>query len=323
MGNSTRKLQDVVDFISTMGDLSPYMPAAGFSTLLATNIANSVVNDLLSQRFNWKFNRIQVPAFYTNSLQQDNAAANSNIGWLENACIVDINNTSLPKPIFWIEAVRDLQRTSFQFGRPAKICWLPNDQMTQDVWPGAAKTYTNPVGAVTTPSNPPTNIRDAHNNILLLTTFGVTGSSAPDAGANALVGATVNDGTCVWTVLDPKAQGFRISPLPPQAGLVYQVLPVAQARPPRFTSLQQTLDPIPDDYSQYFDAGFIAYAHRHATAPEVKKRFDAERSKWLQAMADACRQGDRERDDAGFVPDHGVMQSEGCIQPRADYPFAL
>lgn len=327
MGNSTVKLQDVADFVSTMGDVAAVIPVGGFSTVMAFNIANAVMNELLSERFNWKWNRIQVAPFLTNSLQPDYANVSlATVGWLEDCAIVDINNTTaLRKPIYWLECKRDLARSSFQFGRPAKICWLPNDQMETGVWPGAGVTYANPLGALVTPSNPLTNILDPHGNILVLTTFGVTGLVTADAGANAVVGATVNDGTCVWTVANPKAQGFRIWPVPPQTGLVYQVNPVAQMRPVRFTSMRQTLDPIPDDYSNWFQDGFIAYAHRHSPAPAVRGRFEEMKRNWLEAIIKARGQGDRERDDAGFIPDRGIMDqtSNAPIGPANPFgPFS-
>lgn len=323
MGNSTTKLQDVIDYTSTIGDLSPMMKAGGFSNLMALTIANDVMTELLSERFNWKFNRMIVPPFQTNSFQQDYASINQkNIGWLEHAIAIDINNTALPKPIWWLKAVKDLERTSFQFGRPAKVCWQNNDQLVQGVWPGAGQAYVNPLGAVSAPSNPPTNILDANGNILVLTTYGVTGVAAPAAPAASASGVTVADGTCVWTVADPKAQGIRLSPMPPQTGITYQIYIVAQARPLKFATLAQLLDPIPDDYALHFRNGFIAYCHRHSTAPVVKARFKEAREEWLKSMAMAARQGDREDTDAGFIPDSGLMDSpSGAIPIGPAWPY--
>lgn len=316
-----KKLQQVVDFASTIGDLSPVLRAGGYSTEPAMTIASDVMTELLSERFNWKFNRMIVPPFLTNSWQQDYVSAVNNIGWLEHAAAIDINNTSLPKPIYWPECVRDLERISIQSGRPSKVCWLPNDQLVQDVWPGAQKTYTNPLGQVQTPTNPNTNILDANGNILLLTTYGITGNVAPVLAAAAAVGATVNDGTCVWTKVDPKAQGFRLSPIPPQQGNVFQLHIIAQKKPVLFTSLDQTIDPIPDDFAKYFQDGFIAYCHRHSAAPLVRNRFEQMRADWLQSLARARGQGDRERDDAGFVPDKGIMSGGGNIPIGPGWPY--
>jgi hypothetical protein len=309
MGNSTVKLQDVADYVSTIGDLSTGLPVGGFTNLLAQSIANDVMTELLSERFNFKFNRMVVTPFYTNSLQQDYVGLLTNIGWLEHAICVDINNTALPKPIQQLEVKRDLERTSYQYGIPAKVCWLPNDQLVQGTWPGAGQTYTNPLGATAMPNNPTTNILDKNGNILYLTTYGTTGLTAPFLAADATVGSTVNDGTCVWTKADPKAQGFRLSPLPPQQGIVFQVCIFAQARPVRFTSMAQTLDPITDDCAKYFQDGFIAIAHRHTTAPVVRARYEKLRADWIESVMQAVRQNNRESTDVGFYPDRGIVQS--------------
>jgi hypothetical protein len=322
MGNSTIKLQQVVDYTKTIGDLMTTMPVGGFSNLLSLAIANDVMTEFLSQRFNFKFNRVIVNPFYTISYQQDYVGTTTTIGWLEHSVAIDINNTQKPKPIFPIEAKKDLERTSQQFGRPLKVCWLPNDQLVQDVWPGAAQKFTNPLGAIQTPTNPITNIRDANGNILYLTTYGTTGGVAPVLAANAAVGATVADGTCVWTKADPKAQGFRLSPLPPQSGVVYQVYIIAQARPLRFTSMDQLLDPITDDFAKFFQDGFIAYAHRHSTAPVVTARFEQKKADWLQAISTALGQADREQTDIGITPDRNIMQDCGLAMPVGPaWPF--
>lgn len=325
MGNSTVSLQSVVDYVNTIGDLMTQMPVGGFTNSLAQSIANDVMSEFLAQRFNWKFNRIIIPPFPTISWQQDYATINlKTLGWLEHGVAVDINNTALPKPIFWLTVKRDLELTSNAFGQPNKVCWLPNDQLTQGVWPGAQQTYTQPIGATQTPSNPKTVILDANGNILVLTTFGITGNVAPAAPAQSAAGVTVNDGTCIWTVADPKAQGFRLSPLPPQSGVVYQIYLIGQAKPTRFTSMEQMIDPIPDDYEKAFKDGFIALAHRHSTAPVVRARAETMRKQWLESLQEAKGQGDREEDDAMFVPTRTVIDSYGYSQqPSAMWPYPL
>jgi hypothetical protein len=322
MPNSTVTLQNVVDYVSTIGDLMAQLPAGGFSNLQALGLANDVIADLISKRFNWKFNRLVVTPFLTNSLQQDYCTiATKNIGWVESAAAVDINNSALPKPISPVLAVQDIELTSMSLGKPVRVCWMPNDQLVQGTWPGATQTYTNPLGAATTPYNPPTNIKDANGNILILTTYGVTGLVAPVLAASSPSGTTVNDGTCVWTVADPKAQGFRIWPLPPQRGTTYQVNVFAQARAPRFTVMSQVLDPLPDDYEHYFKQGYIAHCTKHSTAPVVRARATEEIQLWLKATEDACKQGDRETSGACITPESSIMDPNPSSPIDASWPF--
>jgi hypothetical protein len=185
MGNSTKTLQNIVDSVTSIGDLALNLPVGGWGNEPSLTIANDVMTELLSKKFPWKWNRKVVAPFYTNTLQHDYAQVSlTDIGWIENASLIDINSTSLPKRLEWLEAVRDLARSSQSAGRPMKICWLPNDQLVQGVWPGAGKVYTNPVGAIALPDNPTTNILDANGNILVLTTYGITGGVAPLAIAS-------------------------------------------------------------------------------------------------------------------------------------------
>jgi hypothetical protein len=216
-------------------------------------------------------------------------------------------------------------------GWPARYCWFPNDQLEQGVWPGPGVTYTNPLSVQSTPTNPLTNILDADGNILVLTKWGTTGNVPPialpwidpiypDEPENWPVGQIIVDGTCEWTVADPKAQGFRFYPRPPQGGQVWLVRLFVQKKAPYFTRLNQKLDPIPDDQSKWFRDGFVAYAHRYSSNPQVKIRFEAMHQHWIQAMAQETRQNDREDESKGFYPAQGVM-SPSYVQDQGPYPY--
>lgn len=327
MGSSTVTVQSIVDFVSSMGELQPLLPVGGYATNTALTIATDVMNDMIAQRFNWKWNRMKIPPWYTISWQQDYAQLSASlwtspIGWLEGAYWIDINNTSLPKPTWPIEVNRDLETTSISGNPPAKICWHLNSQLVQGTWPGAFKVYTNPLGALITPTNPPTNILDANGNILILTTYGTTGATPPAVTAGSPEGATVNDGSCVWTVAGPYSQGFRLKPLPPQQGVVYQVNVIGQMKaPPQFTSMQQQINPVPDDHASWFRQGFKAYCYQMSPNPQNQMQFPKMRQLWLAAMEGALQQNDREIDNAGFIPDRTVVAPQGGIDIGPANPY--
>jgi hypothetical protein len=259
MGNSTTTLQDVMDSIATIGDLTTvFNSTGGWADQPAVTIGNDVMQELISVRYPWKWNRIKVPPFPLTSLQQDYAGTLKNVGWLENSIRIDINNSTVPPPTWPVYAVRDLEMSNVQSGFPYQVCWFYNRDLEYGAWPGPNKAYMQPIGAQSAPENPPTNITDASGNILALTTYGTTGANAPDAGAAASIGATVNDGTCVWTVMDPDAQGFRFHPIPPTTGQVWLMRIFAQKKAPPITSLIQILDPVPDDEIKWFRDGCIA-----------------------------------------------------------------
>lgn len=327
MGSSTVSIQSIIDYVSSMGELGPVMPTGGYSVTMALGIATDTMLELIAQRFNWKWNRMKVRPFYTSSWEQDYAqlAQTNPIGWLESAYWIDINNTALPKPTYPIETVRDLDVTSISGNPPAKLAWYPNNQLIQGVWPGPNQKYTQPLGAVITPTNPPINILDANNNILILTTYGTTGGVAPVLPVNSLENATVNDGSCVWTVAGPNSQGFRLKPLPPQQGVVYQVNVIAQMQaPPAFTVPSQLINPVPDDYAHWFRQGYIAGCYKMSANPQMRAQYYGPRGlheSWLGAMDGAMKQGDREPDNCGFVPDRSVIAPQGGIDIGPANPY--
>jgi hypothetical protein len=331
------RIQDVVDEVAVIGDLTPVLKeTGGYASQPALTIANTVMSELLSERFPWKWNRVKIPPFTLTPIQQDYASLNIHeIGWLENGIRIDINNTQVPPPSWRVTAVRDLEVDNSIGGFPGEVCWFYNHLMEYGAWPGPGMVYTNPIGQNAVNNNPPTNIYDAYENILVLTKYGTTGlippvpppwtppPNDPDAEEpdNYPVGVVIVDGTCEWTVADPMAQGFRFTPRPPYGGNVWLMRIFAQRRtPPRFTSLSEYIDPIPDDYSKWFTDGFIAYSHRYSSNPAVAGRFELKRQQWADAAFAAARQGDREDESKGFFPDQGVM-SPNYIQDQGPYPY--
>jgi hypothetical protein len=336
--NSTVKLQDVVDYAKTIGDIAPALESkvGGYSTKPILMIANAVAAELLgSSAFPWKFNRMVVPMFLTTSWQQDYAQNVTTMAWMEHTFAVDINSSAIPKPHWTLEAVRDLEATSVQWGIPAKVSWLPNDQLTYGVWgspvvgsltnitnPGPSVVIQNPLGVNSAPINPITQIVDANGNLLTIKIYGTCGLTAPVLPANSAAGTTVVDGSVTWVVMNPKAYGFRIWPIPPQASVVYAINVIAQMKPPVFTALSQTLEPIPDDFAIYFQTGFVAQCYRHSPDPKVRARFASEWAVWKDSLMNAVRRGDREKDDATFYPSRSVMDTGFIVDVGPLNPYA-
>lgn len=340
MPSSTVSLQNVIDDAFRFGDLKPVLQTGGSSMEPALTIANIVMAELCSRQYNWKWNSFLVTPFQTISWQNDYAVPGiTTLGWLENGVVIDINSSQIPKRKFKLEVVKDLQPTSDSYGRPFQVCWLKNALLQYGTWgtglnvpntnytgqtnPGPNVVYTQPLGAATTPSNPITQIKDPNGNYQVLTTYGTCGGSAPSwPAASASAGTTTNDGTCVWTVIDPYGQGFRLQMIPAQAGVVWQVLLRAQNIPVRFTSLAQFLDPLPDDFSQYFMQGFRAYCYQRSPEDKVRAKFDTEYKLWLKALVDAQRQDDQEVDSWGAYPSTDFLGGVDFPYPGPAWPFA-
>ena len=356
--NSTITLLEIIDDAETLGDVAPALAVGGRSQAPALSIANDVMLAMIQggpdgRPFNWKWNRFNVPAFLTISWQQDYFIPGLvQLGWLESAWASNINQTSVPKQNVPVEVHKDLEVTYAQTGYPAKLCWIPNDQMQTGTWgvaplgptannpngvvngfgpnagglqnPGPFVIYTNPLGILQTPTNATTCITDPNGNLWLLTTYGTCGATQPTWPTSPVyptfispttTATTVVDGSCVWTAINPKGQGIRLSPIPPQTGIVWLIQPVGQMRAPKITSVNQLLNPIPDDYITYFKQGFFAECFRRNPDQKVRSKYAQEREMWLTALDRAVKQGDRELDDFGFYPGQQIMDTGWSYQP--------
>jgi hypothetical protein len=357
-GNSTITLQEVVDDASTLGDVAPALATGGFSMSPALSIANDVMQAIINggnigQPYNWKWNRYNLPPFPTNSLQQDYFIPGLvNIGWLESAWAVNINQTSVPKQKFPLEIDKDLLVSDDQGTYMGKAAWLPNNMLLTGTWgaaplgptagnpsgqttvagpnqsgqqnPGPGVIYTNPIGTLVTPYNATTAIADQYGNLWCLTTYGTCGNSTPAFPASPvyptlrnpnLIATTVTDGSCVWTAINPKGQGIRLSPVPPQSGVVWLIQIVGQMIAPRFTNLSQYLNPLPDNWETHFKQGFFAQCYRRNPDPKVRAKFPQEWQMWLETLDKAVRQADREPDDFGFYPSSMILDTGWGFNP--------
>lgn len=315
MGNSTISLEECFDYVAGKSVPDPRARTGGYGTRLAIRLGNDTLNDLISQRFNWKFNRsaprILSPykgiSIYTNSYQQDYPLVGiTDIAWLEDCTVVDINNTSVPPPLRSATVVKQLSRMGQWVGNGPlignqSINWMYNKDMAFGQWPGAGMTY-SPLITAQVVQNPIMSMIDANENLLIVTTFGTTGTVAPVLPAESDEGTTVVDGSVVWTVVAPNGQGFRIGPLPGPTGPVYQFTPYYQKVSPQFLNLQQMIDPFPDDYSTTFMRGLEFQCKGASDNPAFRKEFKEDYPLWLNEMEGAKKQGDRENNAYGAIP---------------------
>lgn len=350
---TTLKIQDIVNQVRVHPVLSPVFntPTGGSTQEPALTIANEVFQHIFGSSDPWKFNEILLPQFYTNSYQQDYALINGdgtsveNLGFLQSGDVLDINNQGLPKTNPQIEVVRQMPRLAALSYQPwaagipkFQVCWLYNNQLYYGTWgaaptgnntrgnnPQASQVITSPLGQGNSqPSNPISQIQDANGNLLVLTTYGTTGSSAPSLPANSAPGTPVTDGSVVWTVVDPLGAGIRIGPVPTQSGTVWQFNLRGQAKPPAYiTSLSSTLAPIPDEYSYLFRQGFITVAYRYSPEEKVRARYAEEMAVWKQTFNEARIQSDREPESFAFVPANGIIApiGNGCSQISPGNPW--
>jgi hypothetical protein len=349
---STKTIQYFIDSAKSFGDIEPILNVGGWSPEPALTIANDVANAMLAESFPYKWNAFNLPFFYTNSWQQDYAlvypdgiTSVTNLAWLQEGTAININSSSIPKATQPVEVGRtQAKNTSAVWSNnifTTPLCtasFLPNYLLTYGTWgdpdvgtttlgnnPQPNQVITNPLGQPSQPDNPCTQIIDFSGNFLLLTGYGTTGNAAPDATSNATIGMQVTDGTCTWTVLDPQGFGIRINPVPSQTGVVWQIGLVGQMTPPIFTTVNQTIAPIPDDYAPHFRAGFIAQCYRYSPESKVRAKFQDEWNMWLKSLRESRAKSDRERDEHSFIPQKVIGAGAGGGRGSylgAAWPFA-
>lgn len=310
MGNSTYTLQSIFDIAKTKGIPIPTDQPGGYGTRLALKVGNDVMSAIVAERFNPKWNRATALPFLTNSYQQDYPQVGlSNIGWLENADRVDINNTQFPKPTNLppVRVVRQLPVTSLATWPPCLISWYYNQELQYGTWPGIHKTFNPLLTAGPVIQNPIMSMKDANGNLLIVTTLGTTGTVAPVLPANSAEGATVNDGSVVWTVVAPMSQGFRVSPLPGATGPVWQFSVYYQMLLQKMTTLQSLINPIPDDQSYIFQNGLEWMCKMSSPSPQDRAEGMKNYPLWIESLVKLLKQNDREVDAYAMLPADGVV----------------
>jgi hypothetical protein len=335
MGNSSLTIETILDEQAAMGIYDPRSAPSGFNLALILRLANDTMADLITERFNWKFNRALANPFLTNSFQQDyplpaSALPGGPIGWGDDCDKIDINNTMIPKPVNVPGAPkwkRNLPRAAAQvngiIGGPTAIAWMYNLDMSYGTWPGASTVFSPLITTGAVAQNPIMNFIDANGNFLILTGFGTTGLTQPIAAVNAAEGVTVTDGTCTWMVVSGTSQGFRIWPLPSGTGPVYQMIPSYQLDPPQFTALANTINPIPNSYARHFRRAFAYQCKGASSNPADKQEFLREYPMWLEGLKKMPQDADKEENAYGLVPATSPVDNiwPGNYRYTADQPL--
>jgi hypothetical protein len=341
---SSITLQEVVDYARSFSECNPILPAGGYTFEPALTFANDVLQKILSQGLNWRWNASYVPLFLSNSLQQDYITNLTDVGWLTSAFRIDINNNTntgnlCPKPLFLMETNRDMGLTPYQ-GNPSIVCFIPNNQCNFGTWT-ANTVYNCGYGTSGSPQTPIQQIVDANGNMLFLDTsimgltpnvqgyqgtniplptpnpynstganFGTSGSTAPELPPASPPGTTVPDGTLTWTVANPNGFAIRVNPLPAEGGFTWLFWIVYQRRAPRFKYLDQTISPVPDDLAYLFREGFVAKCLQHANSP----RAAMQNQMWHEQIEQAIRAGEREEQAWSIFPDT-QMSGDSVLGP--------
>lgn len=309
--------------------------AAGYSTEPFLTICNEVMCRILAEGMPWKWNRKLIPPFLTVSLQQDYCTQLTDIGWLENGWIVDINNSTsnsngAPKPIRGLETVRDQLWTSTQ-SVPFNVSFIPNYQASLGLWQANTE-YGCGYGVAQLPRSPIQQFLDVNGNILYIDStnlglniespgytgttiplvtpnpYGTSGVTQPAAPPNATPGTMIADGTVVWTVADPQGYAIRMSPVPALNGLAYLAVIQYQLAPPNLLYLSSPFSPIPQNMLYVVRAGLRAALTRENDFQKGAALY----AEWEEQLTKSVRAADRQQEDFVMYPTQPIF---GTTQP--------
>lgn len=350
---STTTLQSVITQIRSYPELTPVLGTTGYTAQPALSIANRVLQKVYSQGLNWRWNRNYVNVtsgkggVLTVALQQDYITSYTDVAWMEQGWRIDINNSTnngnvAPKPIFAMEACRDIAMTSYQ-ANPFTMSFIPNNLAFYGQWQ-ANTAYGCGYGVAQVPITPIQQFVDKNGNFLYLDStvlglninspgfagtpvvlptpnpYGISGNTQPFAAANAPAGTQVTDGTVTWTVADPNGYAIRIAPIPAFSGLCWLIYPVYQRKAAIMTALTQVI-PMPDDMIFLFVDGFLAGCRDHADSSKYGEAYAV----WEQSLVTYLKAGDRETDETSFYPSEGLAgggASRLAIPLGAANPYA-
>lgn len=341
-------LQQLINEMRAYPEFIPVLGASGFTEYPALPIANELMQRILAENMPWKWNRAYVPSILTVALQQDYLTQITDIGWLEYAIRLDINNSTnnanlAPKPLFMMETVRDLLPTPAQ-SVPFNISFIPNSLATFGQWfPNTA--YGCGYGVAQVPISPIQQFVDQNGNFLYIdstvlglnlnspgftttpivlpsnSSYGVSGATQPFALSDATPGTTIQDGTVVWTVADPSGYAMRVSPLPAFSGIPWLLQPTYQRKPPTITKITgSTIAPIPPEFTYLFRQGFRAQLYEHSGSNKAEASY----AKWEEDLVVAVRSGDRQQESFTMYPGESIMGGDGYggqIGIGAAWPF--
>ncbi len=332
--NPTQTLQQIANQLKSKPEFYNLLGgAAGFSSEPFLTICNEIMSRILAENMPWKWNREIWPPFLTVSLQQDYVSNITDVGWLEDGWIVDINNSisnanGAPKPIRPMETVRDIPQSSIQ-NVPFQVCFIPNSLAVMGEWQANTE-YGCGYGVSQLPTSPIQQFLDANGNILFIDStqlgltiespgytgttikpsgfypYGTSGSTQPVAPANATPGTKIQDGTVVWTVANPNGYCLRVNPLPALNGLCWLIYVRYQAAPPALTSLQSNLNPLPMQMLYLFRAGVRAALTRENDLAAGNTAY----MEWEEQLMKALRAADRQQEEFVLYPTQRILGTD-------------
>ena len=328
-------VQTVVNLASTHLELLPLSGVGGFSNEPALSLANDVLQTILAQPLDWRFNRAEMNMLVTSPNRQDYLFAGATIfslgGSSQGAGIDLATNNALTISGSTVTIITLEQYN----GSVGDVCYIRGTGSNYDstfTQNGSSSTFGGKTYTIT-----------AINGLTITATVaggtptGTSGSAGiSDFGwlaAGTMVAINNNNAilptrhleavrtiqpystannpekVCVITDLGTGVLKIRFFPVP--GTNVWGVNLVYQKKAPLITTLAGTWTPIPDELSYVYRQGFLARGYRYLNSP----RADVEEAKLDKAIAKALGADEREVADVRLYPEIGLQTTEQFFWP--------
>lgn len=323
---STITIQQVVNLASIYTELIPYTGVGGISNEPALTIANETMEELLGYENPWKFNRKEMPSFFTMEFRQTYQFAGASAFGLDSAKGVGIDlasNNAITESGTTV-TVQFLDPHNFSVGdtmyMTGNTVAAYNSVFTQSPSNGSAWSGGWVITAV--PDNLHVQFTHASSGLANSGAPGITdfgwlesatmvdpADTAPVQGVKPLTAVRMLEPAS--TVIRPQKIAmiqdlnngvlrFRFNTVPGSNRL--QVFPVYQMKPTLLTSLSSTWAPFPDEFSYVYRQMFLAQAYRFAKSA----LYQMEYQKAQMAVNKGLGRDDREQAEEYMVPDSPI-----------------
>jgi hypothetical protein len=334
--SSTITLQSVVNLASTHLDLLPLASVGGYTDEPALSLCNDVIQTLLAEPLDWRFNRAEMNMFVASPNRQDYLFAGAtlfSLGSGQSAGIDLSSNTALS-----ISGTTVTIKTLEQYnGAVGDVCYIRgtgsnyDSTLTQNgitsSFGGCTYTITVINGltiTATVSGGTPTSTSGSAG----ITDFGwLCGVTLVNINTNTAVFPTYHpeavrniqptsvagrpEKVCVIQDLGTGVLKIRLYPVP-GFGAIWGLNCVYQKKAPLKSALSGgTWAPFPDELSFVYRQGFLAKGYRYINSP----RSEAEEQKFQLAIRTALGADERETADVQLYPAVGFQTNDYIFWP--------
>ena len=333
MSNSTITVSDIALVVRQHVKLTPIMGVAGVQDQPALMIANNVIQEILSPKYNPKFNRNEMTTLVTQQFKQDylfagatafvlqigTNAANANWG----GAGIDLASNNAITESGTTVTVNTLEAHPFSVGQTVYI--IGTNSAYDSPYTLSNGTFS---GGWTITAVPTTkSFQFTHTSSGLansgapgITNFGwlesaslldVQNITAPQPiDGDVMTVRTLNPESVTgnpnrFAVIQDLGTGVlkvRCSPCPATYEIGINL--VYQAKAPKLTALTNTWAPIPDEHSNVYFQGFLADAYRFVDKATYLQEFQ----RFQQAIVAMIGHQDAEENSGGLTPDFSLFR---------------